>query len=62
MFELHPASVLGGLLGGGTGDPGPAAREAEPEADVLAPGRLASLHAALRRRRETAKPAVAAGR
>ncbi|HEU4449276.1 MAG TPA: hypothetical protein VFR63_04740 [Gaiellaceae bacterium] len=60
-FDLHPASVIGGLLGSRP-PAGAAAADAEPEPDVAAPGLLRRAVAALPRWRRKAKPAVAPGR
>ncbi|MGH3024056.1 MAG: hypothetical protein ACRDNI_10400 [Gaiellaceae bacterium] len=60
--ELHPAAVLGSLLGAARFDTGPASRDAEPDTQAVPPGRLARVRTALQRRREERKPAVAPGR
>ena len=62
LVELHPAAVLGSLLGGGRSDNGPAPHDAEPDTQAVELGWPARLRAALQRRREKPKPAVEPGR
>ncbi len=58
LFELHPASVVGSLMGGRPAT-GPAKRDAEPDLEPAKPHALRRLVAAISGRREASARAQA---